>query len=69
MKTFLITFDFNLDMNILCLIGLHKWSEKKGFVKYGTNTSDYARYCLRCHKKQFWKGKREEEKEDEEIEV
>ena len=56
-------------MNILCLIGLHKWSEKKGFIKYGTNTSDYARYCLRCHKKEFWKGKREEEEKEEEIEV
>ena len=56
-------------MSILCKLGIHKWSDKKVFTRYGTKIQDYAGYCLRCHKRYKGNEKREEEKEEEEIEV
>ena len=40
--------------NLLCQIGIHKWSKQKSYNIFSSNVIDFKKYCLRCKKVKKW---------------
>lgn len=40
--------------NLLCKMGIHKWSKPKYNSNFSSNVRDWSKYCQRCFKKKTW---------------
>lgn len=41
-------------MNILCKLGMHKWSKTRTVFHFESNVKDCEQYCMRCGKIKKW---------------
>jgi hypothetical protein len=43
-----------INVNLLCKLGFHKWSNTQMHHIFQSNVKDYQKHCLRCGKAKRW---------------